>query len=120
MATTKKKIEYVTEDGDEVEVELPAVFEVCDRCDGKGKHDHPAFNGFTQEDMDEDPDFREDYFRGVYDVACTVCHGQRVVAEVAERELNAEQKAHYAAYLKAQREIAESYAIERAERAMGA
>lgn len=116
-----KTIEYVTEEGDEVQVDLPAKYEVCDRCSGTGKHDHPAFsNGFTREDMDEDPDFAEDYFKGVYDVRCEECHGQRVVAEIVEADLNAEQKAQYADYLKAQREIAQSYAIERAERAVGA
>lgn len=37
--------------------------------------------------IDEDPDFREGYFRGDYDVDCAECHGARVVPAV-DRENN--------------------------------
>jgi len=60
---------------------VPAVFEVCERCQGKGTHTNPAIdgNGLTARDFAEDPDFKEDYFSGVFDVACEECHGNRVV-----------------------------------------
>jgi len=60
---------------------LPAHYEVCWRCRGKGTHDHPAFsNGFTAEEMHEHgDDFREDYMAGVYDVTCMECRGKRVL-----------------------------------------
>lgn len=73
-------IETETED-----MEIPAKYEVCGTCDGKGKHVNPAIdsNGLTQEDFDEQgPDFMEDYFSGVYDVPCNECHGERVAPEV--------------------------------------
>ena len=61
---------------------VPATREVCGRCNGTGVHDHPAFaNGFGADEMGEDPDFREDYMRGVYDVKCSRCCGNRVVDE---------------------------------------
>jgi hypothetical protein len=45
-------------------------------------------NGLTSADFDEDPDFREAYFSGAYDVPCPWCHGQRVMSfwVLAERE----------------------------------
>jgi hypothetical protein len=36
-------------------------------------------HGLSREDFDQDPDFEEDYFSGVYDVPCYVCSGARVV-----------------------------------------
>ena len=54
-----------------IEVELPAKFEVCSRCDGNGKHVSPAIdgNGISREQFEEDPDFEQAYFSGRYDVA---------------------------------------------------
>jgi len=77
-----------------VTVELPAKFEVCDTCRGKGSHVNPSIdgNGLTAEDFAEDPDFREDYFSGVYDVACYQCKGLRVVAVIDYDHLTPAQK----------------------------
>lgn len=56
-------------------------WEVCGTCGGAGKHVNPSIDshGLTREDFDEDPDFREDYFSGRYDVTCNECGGRRVV-----------------------------------------
>lgn len=80
-------------------------FVVCPRCDGYGKHTNPAIDGhgITQDEMDElGPDFRKDYFGGVYDVNCWCCHGRNVVTpgmlmaweeqEEARREYEAESR----------------------------
>ena len=79
------RVELYNEETDEdEEIELPARFEVCGTCDGKGVHVNPSIDahGLSREDFDADPDFREDYFSGRYDVACAECGGQRVVPEV--------------------------------------
>jgi hypothetical protein len=55
---------------------LPHCWAICERCRGEGRHDHPAFaNGITSSEWrDEwDPDAREAYMRGDYDVPCEVC-----------------------------------------------
>jgi len=74
------------ETGDEIEedIEVPIKFEVCPTCDGKGTHVNPSIdsNGLTAEDFAEDPDFREDYFSGRYDVACYGCGGSNVVPTI--------------------------------------
>ncbi len=65
-------------------IHIPGRFVTCGRCQGEGKHTNPAIdgNGITRDEMDEmGPDFEEDYFRGVYDVTCEECHGQRVTLE---------------------------------------
>ena len=75
---------YMVIDDHEEEVSLPAKFEACPRCRGRGTHVNPSIdgNGLTRDDFDQDPDFEESYFRGDYDVACYECRGARVVAVI--------------------------------------
>ena len=56
-------------------------FDVCPLCDGRGKVVNPSIDahGLSREDFDEDPDFEESYFRGDYDIPCTLCRGEKVV-----------------------------------------
>lgn len=81
------------EDGDEETVTLPAKFEVCGTCNGKGRHVNPSIDahGLSAEDFAEDPSFKEDYFTGVYDVDCAECGGKRVVPEVDETRCTPDQ-----------------------------
>jgi RecJ-like exonuclease len=73
----------LTDEEGDIEVDLPAKYEVCGRCNGEGKHDHSAFsNGVSREQFDEDPDFEEAYFRGDYDVVCEECKGRTTVLVV--------------------------------------
>lgn len=71
------------EEGEEVEREVRFTWEVCSTCDGKGTHVNPSIDagGLTREDFADDPDFFDDYRRGVYDVECYECRGRRVSAE---------------------------------------
>lgn len=64
----------------DIHLEVPAKFEMCQTCEGRGVHVNPAIdgNGLTQEDFDNDPDFAEDYFSGSYDQTCNECNGLRV------------------------------------------
>ena len=78
-----------TKKGNVFEVLLPAKHSVCWRCFGCGVHDHEAFsNGISPQEFDEDPDFAEQYFRGDYDVPCSVCKGLRVILEVDTEQLS--------------------------------
>ena len=71
------------EDFDDV-VTVPSKFVVCPLCRGTGSHVNPSIdcNGLTAEDFDEDPDFREDYMNGTYNVPCNQCGGKNVVPEL--------------------------------------
>ncbi len=114
-------LELETEDGDWLEVEFPAVMEVCGTCNGKGSHVNPSIDseGISREEFEQDPDFEEAYFEGRYDQTCNECSGLRVVPEVDEEKLNELQKTQYAAWLKGE-EWRCSYESERAaERRMG-
>jgi len=73
----------------EEDVEVPFHFDVCALCKGRGKHVNPSVdgNGLTHEDFDEDPDFRDEYLRGRYDVSCSRCNGTRVQPEISFSEL---------------------------------
>ena len=106
--------ELIDEDGDEIQVCVPGRYEVCTRCHGVGKHDHPAFsNGFTSEDMAEDPDFAEEYKAGRYDVECSKCHGKRVVCVPDTDRLTREQKSKLREHRATVAELARDEASER-------
>ena len=66
------------------EVTFPFKYVVCPTCEGKGKHVNPDIdrNGITQDEMEGDPDFREEYCSGIYDVVCYGCGGNRVTPEI--------------------------------------
>jgi DnaJ-class molecular chaperone len=87
------------------EITLPTHKEVCGRCRGTGVHDHSAFaNGISQEDFAEDPEFRENYFAGHFDVRCEECHGANVVDVVDEDRLTPEQRRAWDAHCRAESE----------------
>jgi hypothetical protein len=67
--------------GEDGELIIKCHYEVCDLCNGKGSHVNPSIDahGISSEEFYEDPDFAENYFSGVYDVACYQCGGKRVV-----------------------------------------
>lgn len=110
------KPQFLVYNDDGEQVPLPSKLEVCWRCRGEGVHDHEAFeNGISQDQFDEDPDFRVDYMRGRYDVQCSECHGLRVVAVPDEERLNADQKR----WLEEHRQYRREEAAERAMRARG-
>lgn len=62
---------------------------VCPVCDGHGVTVNPNIDahGLTEEDFYDDPEFREDYRNGVYNVQCGACHGKRVVTRERMKEL---------------------------------
>ncbi len=117
----KITVVLVDSDGCEVEHDLPARFEVCPRCEGRGTHVNPAIDGhgISQDEWERDWDeeSRENYFSGVYDVACYECNGLRVVPVVDEDRCPPDL---LAAYLEREREDAEFEAVCRMERMMGA
>lgn len=111
---------YEDDDGEEQEGVLPAKFEVCGRCRGHGMHVNPSIdgNGITSSEWEEwDDEEREHYFRGDYDVPCEGCHGARVVQVVDEEHADPDMLERY---YEQEDSLAESRAIEAAERRFGA
>ncbi len=104
---------------DEIEVEIPTKFVVCDRCRGSGTHVNPAIDGhgISPDEFRDDPDFEEAYFRGDYDVPCYECKGNRVVTVPDGAKLSKEERA---AWYRQVAELADMAAEEEAERRMGA
>ena len=80
------------EDGNEVDMTLPAKFEVCDRCHGRGSVDGNGFEGgITGSEWSEmDQDDRESYMSGDYDEYCPECKGLRVVLHPDEDRADSE------------------------------
>ena len=116
------KISYVFKSGADMPVHLPGKFEVCDRCEGRGKHVNPAIDehGLSRDDFDQDPDFEEAYFSGRYDVRCYDCNGLRVMPVVDEQKLTKREKVLYDSHCDRLADDA-SYAWEASqERRMGA
>jgi RecB family endonuclease NucS len=108
-------IKFETDEGEEIE--LPAKYEVCSRCEGEGAHTNPNIdgNGITASEWEEDWDeeSRENYMNGVYDVTCVECDGRRVVAVLDREAADPELVKQYDAY---QESLARSRAEERYER----
>lgn len=120
MTTTTFKL--YGEDGETEMVVFPSKFEVCHRCRGEGKHVNPNIDGdsgISQEDFDRDPDFREDYFSGVYDIPCLDCKGLRVTAVIDEDRLTPELKVKLEQLEAQWREESEYNQLVRMERMMG-
>ena len=104
-------------------IEFPAHYEVCSRCRGEGKHVNPSVDGhgIGQEEFDEDPDFREAYFSGAYDVVCESCEGLRVVLVEDDYDtLSPELKAAHDALEKQWADEAADARLSAMERRMGA
>lgn len=111
------------ESGDEVEIEVkvPIKFVVCDTCGGQGSHVNPSIdsNGLTAEDFHEDPDFREEYMSGRYDVTCYGCHGEKVVPVIDSEGADDATREILELVAKQQKEEDEFEAMQAAERRMG-
>ena len=73
--------------GAEKSFTFPCKYDVCDLCDGKGRHVNPSIDahGISPDEFEDDPEFEEDYFGGVYDIPCNQCRGKRV-QPVIDRE----------------------------------
>ena len=93
---------------------------ICDRCQGHGKHDHPAFsNGFTSDEWERmDYEERDDYLSGVYDVQCEECSGAGRLAEPLPGRLDFGQLRELARLRRRQRWHAEAVAEQRREMQM--
>lgn len=80
---------------------IPAKYAVCENCEGSGTHVNPSIDGhgLTAEDFDNDPEFREAYFAGRYDIRCHECRGDRVVLVPDYSQMDADEvravEAHY-------------------------
>lgn len=100
-----KPIYYNDEDE---EIEIPTRWEICDTCRGGGTHVNPSIdgNGLSREDFDEDPDFREDYLSGIYDVICEECDGSGKVRVPDYECLTPEQQRAVDRYEEYSRELA--------------
>lgn len=70
-------------------------WKVCGTCNGKGTHVNPSIDahGLSNEDLDEDPYFREQYTSGMYDETCFECGGRTTVLEISEHSKKADLKA---------------------------
>lgn len=85
---SQKAISLIDEDGC---VAVPIEFVVCSTCNGTGTHVNPSIDahGITAEEWDRDWDYedREAYMRGMYDVPCYECQGERVVPEIKTKDI---------------------------------
>ncbi len=123
VITSKGRLRVTIEDeeGESSSHELPAKFEVCGTCEGRGRHVNPSIDseGISAEQFAEDPDFEESYFAGHYDQTCVECDGLRVVPTIDLDHCSAEEKAIAAEHAD-QESAAYDYETERAaERRMG-
>lgn len=90
------KVWVITKKGNQFEVLLPAKRIVCPACDGAGTELRGGLKGVVISDENlADDDFREAYFGGRYDVACSECKGLNVVEVVDEDRLTKKMAERY-------------------------
>lgn len=108
-------VNYLVVDTGEEEIRLLCKWEVCDVCDGNGKHVNPSIDagGFVPEDYED----AENYMRGVYDVTCAQCRGRRVSPVVDRTNNDKDLLERYDAHIQSEYDYAAEVA---AERRMGA
>jgi hypothetical protein len=105
LKTRKANIvcEYEDEDGSIIQIKetVPVKMEVCPSCEGFGRYVNPNIDrdGLTQEDFDEDPDFKDSYLNGVYDITCKHCNGSKVIPVIDVNQIHGELKAKVEKYL---------------------
>lgn len=102
----------------EDELELPAVWDICDRCKGDGQHVNPNIDGHgisaEEWEQDWDEESREGYFRGDYDVPCEArCTSGKVLVPDEEACKHEPLKSLYEAYEKKLDDDAQSRAEDR-------
>lgn len=128
MSQPKMQISFTIEDEDGVEetLTIPAKWEVCSDCEGKGStylgwtsREQPAF---THEDFEQEgPDFREDYMAGKYDRQCPTCQGRTtVLVPNLDLEKDPKHERAFKLYLEKEKSDREYQRECEAERRMGA
>jgi hypothetical protein len=90
-------LNYGTASDDDSKVKKgETTYEVCPVCNGLGQTVNPNIDahGLTAEDFRDDPDFKQEYFSGMYNIACGACKGKRVITKerLEELEQNAEDR----------------------------
>jgi hypothetical protein len=117
QTVTDEEGEYDTE----MEVEFPAKWDICQRCEGDGHHSNPSIdgNGITSSEWAEwDEEEKDCYMSGGYDVACEAkcTNGKALVVDT--EQLTPEQKEEYAQYCEQQDDLRQSEAEDRHTRRM--
>jgi hypothetical protein len=62
---------------------VPLEYELCGSCRGRGTMTLKRL-AVSPEMFDEDPDFAEDYWNGMYDEPCDECNGRTSVLTLAK------------------------------------
>lgn len=114
------KVTYENDEGEEIELELPSIMEVCWDCDGhgtvltEGMRNHAYSVEEFRESFDEEE--AQEYFTrgGMYDVQCPTCHGANVMPVVDEEHIPENLKAQYEEYEKSEHQKAQWDAEDRA------
>jgi hypothetical protein len=116
---TKQGNFIIWEEDEDITHRLRCKWEVCETCNGNGRHVNAGIdcNGLTAEDFYEDPEFEAEYFSGTFDVTCNECNGRRVVPVLDELANDKDLVARYQKYRDDEYNDARASAQ---ERAMGA
>lgn len=104
---TTKKLAITDPDGAEHEIEAPAHWRICSRCDGDGHHSNPSIdgNGITQSEWAEwAPEERDTYMSGGYDVPCDDCGASGKILEIDAAAFERKYPAFYRLWEQSERE----------------
>ena len=113
----QRTITFIDNDG--ADQEIPAMYVICDKCEGHGTHTNPNIDADgLSHDLVNDPEFMQNYRNGVYDIKCTECGGKRVILVPDESQWNDPKLV--ADYYQSLQEVEDMYKEIEAERRFGA
>lgn len=100
-------------------VAFPCKMAKCYTCNGTGRHVNPSIDagGISDSQFRDDPDFRDEYFSGMYDVTCYGCKGKKTEPVIDRSAMCQEDTILYDAWRKRQDAIEKDYDDDQAERA---
>ena len=83
--------------GDEEIVGLKTISVTCEICDGSGSVVDPVIDscGISPDEFGADPEFRDNYFSGRYDVKCSDCNGTGITRQPCRNSNSKADLRHY-------------------------
>lgn len=120
MSNKLMTVEITNSNDETYTVNAPMSWEICDTCEGEGKHSY-GMGSFTMSEWEaEGEDFQRNYMAGRYDRRCGDCKGAGKVRVIDHDAFEAQSPEDYALWQKQEQEDEDFALLQYYERRMGA
>lgn len=79
-----------------IAMDAPIHNSICLMCEGEGTVVDPNVDscGLSDQDFDDDPEFKNAYFDGAYDIKCPTCKGSKIISTINLAQVVVESELH--------------------------